>query len=346
MKANYSYQPKAAKNIFEMATSGNYLAAVLAAAPNAGKSTIIIHVINHFVEAFPGLNVVILTHNQNLLKDQMLAGFAEGFVTPNFTYGEFGSSAQVQVGIPASRSKIKSIDLLIVDEAHQYYGAAMLDQIKAKHSPKFEVLMTGSPSIYNQANQNAGRAVYGMYYISGEELVEYDVYSDIVIDVVKTEEKCVVEQYKATMAQIKADKRLDTTKLMIAVKTVNDAYTLGLYLRVNGRKIALSTAESDTDNVQIARFKSGEADTLIVVNKGILGFSDNLVTGMIDLKSSSDIDARNQLFARVLRKHPEGVKKFYISAASSGRFNKEVSLLYKVANLMKKEVFKTYTKAA
>lgn len=338
---NYNYQISTAKIIFDKTISCAYDAVVLAAAPNSGKSTIIIEILNLFFQQFPDIKVVVLTHNQNLLKDQMLESFRQGFVKPKFTFGEFGSDSQVEVGIPSSRSKITGFDVLVVDEAHQYYKASMVEEIKEKFKPRYEILMTGSPSIYNQANQQSNKLIYGIHYISGEELVENNVYSDIVIDVVQSG-KDVIENYKKAYDKLKEDKRFNDSKLMIACKTIDDAYILGNYLKTIGRKIAISTSDNDSKNLQIKRFKSGEADTLLVVNKGILGFSDNNVTALIDLKSSKDIDTRNQLFARILRKHPDGIKKFYISTATKSGFNKEVELLYKVANLMKKEVFQTY----
>lgn len=342
--SNYKYQIPAAKSIFEMATSGEYQAAVLAAAPSSGKSTIIIHILNMFFNQFPEVKVIILTHNQNMLKEQMLDGFTDGFVKPNFTFGEFGSNAQVQVGIPSSRSKITSMDVLVVDEAHHYYGAAMVNSIVSTFNPKYQILMTGSPSIYNEVNSNSTKPVYGMYYISGDQLVEQNVYSNVVIDVAEVHADNVIDNYNTAIKKLSQDKRFNSSKLMIACKTVNDAYVLGIHLRNNGRKIAISTSANDSGNEQIRRFKSGEADTLLVVNKGILGFSDNFVTALIDLKGSKDIDARNQLFARIFRKHPDGIEKFYISVSTKINWNKEITILKSVVGLMNTNTFKTYTK--
>ena len=341
MSNKYDYQIPAAKSIIEMSMSNKYLAVVLAAACNSGKSTIVIHIINMFLEQNPSFKFVILTHNQNLLKDQMLEGFAEGFVTPNFTFGEFGSNSQVEVGIPSSRSKISSFDVLVVDEAHHYYKAPMVESIVAKFNPKHQILMTGSPSCYNKANQESNTALYGIHYISGDFLAEKDVYSDVVIDAIESG-RDVVENYNRAFRKLKTDVRFDASKLMIACKNVDDAYVLGLYLRTVGRKIAISTAANDKENIQIKRFKSGEADVLIVVNKGILGLSDDNITALIDLKCSKDLDARNQLFARILRKHPRGIKKFYISTVSKQNLQKEIKLLYSMVGLMKLNTFSKY----
>lgn len=341
MSSKYDYQIPAAKSIIEMSMSNKYLAVVLAAACNSGKSTIVIHIINMFLEKNPNFKFVILTHNQNLLKDQMLEGFAEGFITPNFTFGEFGSNSQVEVGIPSSRSKISSFDVLVVDEAHHYYQAPMVEGIVAKFNPKHQILMTGSPSCYNKANQESKTALYGIHYISGDLLAEKDIYSDVIIDVVISGNN-VIENYNRALDKLKTDTRFDTSKLMIACKNLDQAYVLGLHLKTTGRKIAISTSENDKENIQIKRFKSGEADTLIVVNKGILGLSDDNITALIDLKCSKNLDARNQLFARILRRHPKNIKKFYISITTKKDFNKEIIFLHSMVDIMKTEKFKNY----
>jgi superfamily II DNA or RNA helicase len=324
-----------------MSMSEKHLAVVLAAACNAGKSSIVIHIINLFLKSNPSLKVIIFAHNQNILRDQMLEGFSSGFVKPDFTFGEFGSNSQVEVGIPSSRAKIKACDLLVIDEAHQYVGCAMVNSVLAKFNPKYKVFMTGSHGCYNKANQDAGYNLYGIHYISGHELAEKDVYSDVVVDAIEGGTN-VIQNYTKAIAKLKSDNRFDDKKLMIACKTVNDAYILGIYVKRLGRKIAISTSGNDTDNIQIKRFKSGEADTLIVVNKGILGFSDDMVTGLIDLKGSKDLDSKNQLFGRILRKHPESIKKFYISVVSKKELSNEIKLLYSVVGLMNPEIFKTY----
>lgn len=332
---NYQYQIPVAEKIIEMSLSKRYQAVVLAAAPNAGKSTIIIHALNLFFKQFPLAKVVISTHNQNILKDQMLDGFEGGFVQPEFTFGEFGSDSQVEVGIPSSRSKIQKIDLLVVDEAHHYYFANMVQGIRQKFKPEYEILMTGTPGVFNN------KQGYGMYYISGEELVKYGVYSKVVIDVA-IKGKDVIESYENAIKKLKQDSRAKDSKIMIACKNVDDAYVLGIYLKSKGRKIAISTSESDSNNQQIKRFKNNEADTLLVVNKGILGFSDNSITALIDLKSSKERDVRFQFLARAFRKHPEGYDKFYISTASTKEMNQEIQILKDTAALMNRETFMRY----
>ena len=122
-----------------------------------------------------------------------------------------------------------------------------------------------------------------------------------------------------------------------------EANMIGYLLSKQGRKVAVSTSSVDPKNERLGGYKQGRYDTLVIVRKAILGFSDTLTTGLIDLQCSCNIDNRYQLFARVLRKHPKNIKKFYISAVISKNNNKEILILKESLSIMKKQVFKTYT---
>ena len=342
----YSYQPLAAKAILDMALSQAYVAAVLAAAPSSGKSTIIIHALNSFLESQPNARVVILTHNQNVLKNQMIENFENPNVEIKFTFGIFGSNSQVEIGIPSNASKISKMDLLVVDEAHQYYWEPMVDAIVAKHSPKYQILMTGSPSFFNKYNKavdNSSKSAkkFGMHFIAANELMN-GVLSAIDIDVVRVDKKQNIDKIEAVFAQAKKE-NYDMTKLMWACKNIKEAQAVAYYLRQEfGRTVYISTSENDSDSQAIQDFIDSKDGVLIVVNKGILGFSDSNITCLIDFKCSKDLDTRNQFFARGLRVHPQGIRKAYISVSNSRNWNKEGQVLNQMISLMDREVFMRY----
>jgi len=342
----YSYQPKAAKAILEMALSQDYVAAILAAAPSSGKSTIIIHALNSFLEKHPHARVVILTHNQNILKNQMIENFQNPNVEIKFTFGIFGSDSQVEIGIPSNASKISEMDLLVVDEAHQYYWEPMVDKIVAKHTPKYQILMTGSPSFfvkYNNAVDNSTKSAkkFGMHFIAANDLMN-GVFSPIDLDVVRFDGKQTIDKMKAVFARAK-EERYDMTKIMWACKTIKEATAVAYYLKNEfGRTVFVSTSENDADSVAIQNFINSKDGVLIVVNKGILGFSDSNITCLIDFKCSKDLDTRNQFFARGLRVHPEGIKKAYISVSNSRNWNKEGQVLNQMISLMDRDVLMRY----
>lgn len=340
---DYSYQIKASDEIFKMALSEQYIASILASAPSSGKSTIIIHILNKFFEMNPNFRAVVFAHNLNNLKDQMIESFEAGFVKTNFTFGTIGQDVQVQVGVVASGSKINgNVDLVVFDEAHQYYLENMAEAILANIKPKYVIGMTGTPSYFNEFNSFNVQKKFGVHYISAEELVDLDVFSTVLVDVVNGED---LESRLDNSMKRAISRGMDTSKIIIAVKDQMEANMVGYLLSKQGRKVAVSTSSVDPKNERLGGYKQNQYDTLVVVLKGVLGFSDLKTTGLIDLRTSEDIDCRSQIFARVLRKHPNGIKKFYISAVPLKKHNKEVKFLQSVIGLMERKNFISYTKS-
>lgn len=344
MKPNYSYQIKIAKQVVKNALSKNYDASVLAATPGSGKSTISHICINRYSSTYTSSRIVVLTEGQTPLKEQYLNELANANVDINFTYGEFGSDAQVQVGLPQSIQNIKwdEIDLLVVDEAHNFYFAETVQAIIRKYKVKHQILMTGSPSEFNHKNKFTSSS-FGMCFLSVEDLKKNGVFAGVDMDIFRTTDRKKPHQTIKDLMKFAKKEKYDTTKMMIACPSVEYAKSVRDYLKTTGRKVSLSTSMNDKTNSEIAAFKAGETDTLIVVNKGILGFNDNNITFLADLKSSSNLDTSNQLFSRVLRTHPKDLRKAYIRASNGVKdFNKQVLMLHKVKALMQRHIFKNY----
>ena len=338
---DYSYQKQAANEIFKMSISEQFKSVILAASPSSGKSTIIIDILNKFFVLNPSFRAVIFTHNLNNLKDQMLEGFAEGFITPNFTYGTIGQNVQVQVGAIASGQKVSgNVDIVVFDEAHQYYLEKTAEAAIAKLSPKYVIGMTGTPSYFNEVNQFNVHKKFGVHYIAASDLVDLGVFSNVLVDVANGDDL----ESRLTNSLKKAESHdMDISKIIVATKDQMEANMVGYLLSKMGRKVAVSTSASDSDNSRLSGYKQGKYDTLVIVQKGVLGFSDVNTTGLIDLRASSDIDCRSQIFARILRKHPKGIQKFYISAVSRKSHNKEITMLQKTIGLMERKNFISYT---
>ena len=341
---DYSYQSKAANQVLKNSLNSKFLASVLAACPSSGKTTISHLIINQYVQSNRSARIVVLTEGQNTLKIQYLEELKSPNVELNFTFGPFGSDAQVQVGLPQSIDKLnlKNIDLLIVDEAHNFYLAPTVQKIVKDLKPKHQILMTGSPTKYNAHNQDTFGRKFGMYYISAEELKKQGVFSTADLDVVRIEnKKDPIQTIKGVLSHANKEK-INTDKIMVACPNIRYARVVSTYLNGIGRTVSLSTSEDVRSDLEISRFKNGETDTLVVVNKGILGFNDKNMTALFDLKSSSNVDTSYQLFARILRIHPNNIKKSYIRVSDSD-YNKQVIMLHKMMALMKTEIFKGFT---
>ena len=342
MKTNYSYQPKAAEIMMKNMISGKYIASVLAACPGAGKTTISQMVINSYITMYPTARVLVLTEGQNTLKNQYIDELKTAHIKLNFSFGDFASEAQVRVGLPQSIEQLKGgFDLLVVDEAHNFFFAEMVQDIIKKYNPKHMMLMTGSPTKFNEHNTK-NFTKYGMHYISAEELQKQGVFSSVNMDVIRVEDKKhgYLSMKKALeVAKARGD---DLSKIMVACPSIAYAVEATRALRAAGYTTSLSTSKNDQDDDQINLFKLGHSNALVVVGKGILGFNDSSISALFDFKSSDNLDGSYQLFARVLRKHPKAVVKSYYRIADKD-FNKQVLTLHKMLGLMKTDIFTGFT---
>ena len=340
---NYSYLDKTSDEIIERLHLKNQEAVLLAAFPGAGKTSAAIQVCSKYLKLYPNAKIKILTHNQNLLKKQFIRDIQNAYSLVEFTYGEFGSGCSVEIGIPASRSKITSeIDLLIIDEAHQFFLKSMDSEIITMFSPKHILLLTGTPSIFiSLNNQKKGR--FNIISISGEELEALDVYSDYVMDNALCNSPIIGHKLNAVYSKA-AQSGANLSKIMVACKNIKEAYHVQYLLtNIYNRSVSMSTSENDSSNEEIDKFVNNETDCLIVVNRGILGFSDNMITTLLDLKRSKTPDGRIQLFARILRKHPNNIKKHYISYYSNKKdMRNEGIILMACMYLMQKHAYEKF----
>lgn len=341
--SNYKYQIDTANKLFKDLRGFFTKAAVLAAVPGSGKTTISQLVIQQYIEKYPDSKVLVLTHGQNLLKNQYIESLQEPHYPLDFTYGTFEESVQVRIGLPHSINKLdwNKIDLLVVDECHEFYLKPMVQGIVKKLNPKHQLLLTGSPSQFNLLKKQGEK--YAISYISGEELMDRDVFSSVTMDVAKVPYKKNGRQSVDKMYAYAQEKGYDLSKVMVAVSTITEANNVAYELRKKGRVVAVSNSKNDRNNTMIKDFKNGKYDTLVVVMRGILGFNDGNITGLFDLRCSDSVDISNQLFARVLRKHPQDIKKFYMRCGEKKKdFNNQVVMLHKIKSLMQKDIFKGY----
>jgi hypothetical protein len=343
--SNYQYQTTTALDVLNNTLSGNYIAGVVGAAPGAGKTTISFIFINEYVRKFPNAKVLVLTHNLNVLKDQYLNDLNNSHVRINFTFGDFRTDAQVRVGIPASIKDLNwdKVDLFVVDEAHEFWGMPMVTKIYKDLAPKHVLLLTGSPSSFTMHNYAVdttykGKKKYYINYIAGSDLTANNVFASVSLDSVQAT-GTTAEKLAKALNRAKS-KGYDMSKIMIACKNVEQAGIIAYQMKLAGRKVALSTSNNDSDSKEFKAFVNGDKDVLVVCRRGILGFSDNNLTLVIDIRCSPDLDVRNQIFARVLRKHPSEVTKAYITVSKS--LNKEVLMLQKLIDFTKRENFAKY----
>ena len=113
--------------------------------------------------------------------------------------------------------------------------------------------------------------------------------------------------------------RKNLGKTLIACRNVPQAKKTAEYYIKNGINVALSTYKDDKDNKEIEKFmEDPNCKILIVVFRGILGFSFNKIENVIDMSLTKNINRMYQLFCRATRKL-DGVDKLFIKVIPSDR---------------------------
>jgi len=182
------YQTKALEDINRL--FADHEKVVLASAPGSGKTVIAIE----FIKQNPSLKVMILPHGTNVLKTQWHNQLTENNVS--FSITDF--SSQVIVALPQSlyNKDLPKVDLLIVDEAHEFYFAEnMVQGIINKVRPAKQLLLTGTPSKFILANKT--KREYNLVVIDGLTLVEQGFMSNLYSAAVTTSEPIKKTDYNS-----------------------------------------------------------------------------------------------------------------------------------------------------
>jgi superfamily II DNA or RNA helicase len=328
---------------------------VLAACPSAGKTIMAINCIEDFLQKNPNSKVIVLAHGTTILRTQFHDVLEE--IKPDFTYkladnfSEYDETKAVNVCLPQTlnRKSLKKIDLLVVDEAHQFYfGEKMVKDIIKKTKPRRQLLLTGTPSIFIREKHPIIPVTLNTIFDEGmvsDVYVEiatssynFDIYDYNQNDELKESIQFKDSETKKTLDDLIAKiverlksirgneyvnllpewlptlKRLQKT--MIACKSQRQAIQVKNYFDKIGVKSALSISDIDYDSVEIENFKADpDCLILIVVGRGILGFNYPELVNVVDMTTSMNVDRVYQLFCRVVRKHPNGLQKLFFKVA-------------------------------
>lgn len=321
---------------------------ILAACPSAGKTIMAIYCIEDYLIEHPSAKVLVLTHGTTILRTQFNDVLNE--VHPGFSYNmvekftQFKHKSQVNVCLPQTLcgKNLPHIDLLVVDEAHQFYFADMVQNIIKLINPDKQLLLTGTPSVFIAKNYPIIAVPLITIYDEGMtadvrvEIATSSYNFDIIgdynndnelkgdVEILESETKKTLDELLKKIIVKLGDNNIRTwtqslkelKKTMFACRSQKQAKQIKSYFDNTGIKSALSVSDTDTDSLEIQRFKAeDDCLILIVVGRGILGFNYTKLVNIVDMSTSQNIDRIYQLFCRIVRKHPDGVKKFFFKIA-------------------------------
>lgn len=348
--SKYDFQEQAAQNVIEAALKSGK--AILAMACGGGKTTVSQLIIKKYIKLLgENSKILVVTENNNALKDQYLDELNNAHTPINFIFGEIDTdqNVQVRVGIAASLHKLpwNKVDLVLFDEAHRHYKKDRVQNFIKKISIRHQILFTGTPAKFIKENESREEKTK-IVFISGSELQKKNIYSGVDLDVVRTANKKDPIQTMNDLFNHAKKINADLSKTLLVCPTIKYAESVAQYLRATGKTVFLSTSKNDSDNKVLneskiwCKSKTASECFIVTVGKCSLGYNDSCISTLADLRSSmSSLCNNQQVFARVLREGPEASRKFYfrISDLDSKSYNAQVILLLKLKAYMGAEVF-------
>jgi rhodanese-related sulfurtransferase len=340
------YQSDAVSRISKSHIDNPTSRVVLAASTGSGKTEMSIMIIEHFITSGLG-RVLVIAHHTNIIK----SNFIERLETykPQFTFSDTDQSVDCFVTIRSSaldNVDASQFDLLIVDEAHQNYFAKTIQNITS--CVNHQVLLTATPSKFVSAG--------GFDIIPIARLdIPNEFFADLHFRVVNSDTALTDDDYNNDN-NIKTSKRfnrsdiksqcdvviplLDDKKKLFICKDINQATSVANYLTKRGFPTSVSDSKSDADSNIANQFKSGDINSLCVVDRMRVGYSDNDLFHTIDMSFTHNPDVIMQILSRSNRGNQSQLKT-YIKLTNNTfnlktRFALSVALcLYRSDNLIK-----------
>ena len=201
---------------------------VLAASPSAGKTLMTICLIDEYLVENPNHKVLVLTHGTTVLRSQ----FHDNLIkySPSFTFSMpdtgkeyMNSTSQVIVCLPQTIDRLQNlqqVDLLVVDEAHQFYFADMIKDIIKKTGVVRQLLLTGTPSKFIYENSNPkNKNPYKIIPVSMNTIFDAGMVSDLYIEIASSSYSYTMDDYTTTdeLKQSVTFKQKDTNNTLDSV---------------------------------------------------------------------------------------------------------------------------------
>ena len=201
---------------------------VLAASPSAGKTLMTICLIDEYLVENPNHKVLVLTHGTTVLRSQ----FHDNLIkySPSFTFSMpdtgkeyMNSTSQVIVCLPHTIYRLQNlqqVDLLVVDEAHQFYSEGMVKDIIKKTGAVRQLLLTGTPSKFIYENSNPkNKNPYKIIPVSMNTIFDAGMVSDLYVEIASSSYSYTMDDYTTTdeLKQSVTFKQKDTNNTLDSV---------------------------------------------------------------------------------------------------------------------------------
>jgi superfamily II DNA or RNA helicase len=336
-----------------------------------------------------GKKTVIFPHATNVLKDNFVDAI-ENYGEKSFTYKVinytseikeiFVSNVDVIIMLPQlvinHLSKLKKVEWLIVDEAHEWYGQKSYKKILKALNPTYQLLLTGTPAKFNR-----NRSEFLFHYTSVDTLRKLGKLGNARVEIVSSNYNLKREDIttslnvrKSVVSKNNKSSLEDVCKQMLISlknpttlrsKTPNNLFgtvfnsmkkTLivcnsqkqakEFYKILNSKipnKVLISISDDGGDSSEFKIFKQNlDILVLLIVRKGRLGFDMPHLHNIVDFSLTTNIDVISQMLGRVLRKDDNNSLKYYFKVAPQNTVWFYQAIMMVVLRVTMQDAFETY----
>ena len=340
---------------------------------NKGKRTVI----------FPHATNVLRNNFADALNDYGDVSFSSCVIENSDQIEDvFNSDCEVIIVLPQTvrkhLSKLGKVDWMIVDEAHEWYFAPAYQRIKDALRPEYIMLMTGTPSKFNnkpdeflyyhvsyemlhkegQVGNARVEIVSSNYEMQNDDILKSgNVHSRVANNVNKS-----VKSLETVCKQMLRTLNNPTNNRLKVVNNVlgevfntleqtiifcnSQAQAKQFYKSLNKAlpgKVLISISEDGGASEEFDTFKSNpEYKVLLLVRKGRLGFSMKELYNIVDFTLSTNVDVISQMLGRVLRVGKKDKMKYYFKVSPQNTVWYFEAIMKIVLRNKMQDVFSTY----
>jgi superfamily II DNA or RNA helicase len=362
MTNKYSFQNDL---IAKVIASFKYLPyVILAGCVGAGKTTMANRIMQNYKK------VLVLAHGQDVLRTQF-AETAQKFSDSvhiikkgnQFTNKIRKLKKGIVITLPQTIKNIEDLgdfDLIVADEAHQFYLAEMVQNICDRLPKAKRLLLSATPftlrsldlpehsftldraldiGIMSNASMEVMTSCYN--YNLADYTQDASLKKEIDTKITKKETEQTMDAVLKALVTSVAETKLDKT--IIVASGIHQANYIASYLKKSKIEALVSHSKEDVSSERITLFKKSKSiSVLVVVGRAKLGFDMPELVNMVDMSGTLNPALLYQMLGRVTRVHPKGKKKRFIKLTPSNLHKYSYAVMCITAGLCQEDFFKHY----
>lgn len=288
---------------------------LLAGCPGFGKTETAIEIVSRQLAEGAVKRVLVLAHGLTVLRSNFVDRIQK-------RRPELLESGAVVVALLQEGARIRgSFDLVVVDEAHEFYGIprGMVAKIIKRVGARRFLLLTGTPAPFIRRGLKAHTFALLELYQAG---FASDVRVELVTSAYGITEKDwnadgevrvgvtyrggpTAETVDRVLKRLGGIDRVAAAKTIIACRNRQMAASVSRALARRRVDHLVSEHEEDPGSANVRAFTSGRCPVLVVVRRTQLGFDMPTLENFVDMTGSRNPDRIFQMLCRVVRK-PDG----------------------------------------